>query len=126
MVSRAEEAEVEVKKLKTKVGGSHVTTGQQEAQSWLGARFPAGPWLHPVLSVPPQNEQLLEDVEFYRYELNNNDTSTKEKFQKKLSAANYHLERCLDDLQVPPVDPVQEWLMDHRGPKLGISLLDSF
>eukprot|EP00066_Takifugu_rubripes_P016764 XP_011606030.1 PREDICTED: centrosomal protein of 290 kDa-like [Takifugu rubripes] len=63
LVSRAKEAEDEVKKLKKK------------------------------------NEQLLHDVEFYCYELNNNDASTKEKFQKKLSSANYHLEQCLDDLQ---------------------------
>lgn len=89
-----------------------------------GACFPAGPWLHPVLSVPPQNKQLLEDVEFYRYELNNKDTSTEEKFQKKLSSANYHLEQCLDDLQVPSVGPLREGLRDHLGSKLWILLLD--
>lgn len=77
---------------------------------------------------PPQNEQLLEDVEFYRYELNNNDASTKEKFQKKLGSTNYHLEQCLDDLQVPSVGPAHEWLLDHRrlGSTLRILLLDSF
>lgn len=93
---------------------------------WVaGAWFPAGPWLHPVPSGPPQNEKLLEDVEFYRYELNNNDTSTKEKFQRKLSSANHHLEQCLDDLQVPSVDPGHQGLLDHRslGSKLWILLL---
>lgn len=67
-------------------------------------------------------------MEFYCYELNNTDTSMKEKFQKKLSLANSHLEQCLDDLQVPSGDPGHEGLLDHRGlgSKLWILLLDSF
>lgn len=75
------------------------------AQRFVAACFPAGLRLHSVFSVPPQNEQLQEDVEFYRHELNNIDTCTKEKFQKKLSSANCQLEQCLDDLQVPPLAP---------------------
>lgn len=61
--------------------------------------------LHSVFSVPPQNEQLQEDVNYYCSELKNNDTCTKEKFQKKLSSANRQLEQCLDDLQVAPLAP---------------------
>lgn len=52
--------------------------------------------------MPPQNEQLQEDVDFYCSELKNNDTCTEEKFHKKLTSANRQLEQCLDDLQVPP------------------------
>lgn len=74
------------------------------AQKFVPACFPAGLWFHSVVSVPPQNEQLQEDVDFLS-EMNNNDTCTKENFQKKLSSANRQLEQCLDDLQVPPLAP---------------------
>lgn len=75
------------------------------AEKFVPAGFPAGLRLHSLFSVPPQNEQLQEDMDFYRYELNNNDACTTEKFQKKLSSANRQLEQCLEDLQVPPLAP---------------------
>ncbi|CAG05582.1 unnamed protein product [Tetraodon nigroviridis] len=52
-----------------------------------------------VKKLKRKNEQLQEDMDFYRYELNNNDACTTEKFQKKLSSANRQLEQCLEDLQ---------------------------
>lgn len=119
LVLRAEEAEAEVRKLKRKVSrGCHVIVYNLKHPSSslvtrlggavhggiVAACFPAAARLHPVPSVPPQNEKLLEDVDFYRYEVNNNDMFMNEKVQKKLSSANRHLEQCLDDLQVPLVD----------------------
>lgn len=56
--------------------------------------------------MPPQNEQLQEDVDFYHFELNNNGTSTKEKLQKMLSSATCQLEQCMSKLQVPLLDSV--------------------
>lgn len=80
--------------------------GELRAQTFVAACFPAQLRLHSVLSVPPQNEQLKEDVNFYRDQLNKDDTCAKEKFQKKLGSANRQLEQCLDDLQVPlPAPP---------------------
>lgn len=55
-----------------------------------------------VLSAKQQNEQLHQDVDFYRAELNHKQSmpSEDENMVKKLRMANHQLYQCLDELQV--------------------------